>query len=235
MSIFGGFTDRMSNIFRIVQCGYRNCDREFTTRSKMLGSPFRDPSSYPLARGRVLPPDLRTDYVLNERQFECFVGEKRKWVTYNQLFDIDIHCINDFMVLVALGGDFDKSLPMTDQDKEESEETEVRPDPLFWTNVPPTPDYSKYWNIVSSHIEQNILSHVRPECGVGVRCVPTGCSYGAKSQTFRIELYVNLINGEQCYWFDINNILQKFGGRSRMDELSVPPTIIFKLLISKDE
>ena len=223
----------MANVFRVVQCGYRNCDREFTTRSKMLGLTFRDPGSYPLARGRILPPDMRTDYVLNERQFECFVGEKRKWIKYNQLFDVDIHCINDFMVFVALSGDFDKSLPMTDQNEEELEE--VRPDPFFWTSVPPTPDYSKYWNIVSSHIEQNILSHVRPGCQLSVKCVPTGWARVDKSQSFRIELYVNSINNEQCYWFDINNILQKFGGRSRMNEMFTPPTVIFRLLLSKDE
>ena len=235
MSIFGGFTDRMSNIFRIVQCGYRNCDREFTTRSKMLGVTFRDPGSYPLARGRVLPPDLRTDYVLNERQFECFVGEKRKWIKYNQLFDVDIHCINDFMVLVALGGDLEKSLPMTEEPETIDYTEDTQHVSLFWTSMPPLPDYSKYWNIVSSHIEQNILSHVRPGCQLGVRCVPTGWSRVDKSQSFRIELYINSINNEQCYWFDINDILRKFGGRSRMNELSTPPTVIFRLLISKDE
>lgn len=243
MSIFDNFTDKMSNIFRIEKYGYANCKQtwqEITTRSDMLGLTFRDPGTYPLARGRILPPNLRNDYILTENKFECFVEDKRKWINYNQIFDIDIHCINDFMNIIVLGGEFDKSLPMTDQEEIE----EIKPDPkteemgnrYFWSNIPlqMQPDYSKYWNIVSSHIKQNILSHVRPECRLDVRCIPKGTKFDYKTKRFRIELCVNSINNEQCYWFDINKILQSFGGVCRKKELSSSPTILFDLTISKN-
>ena len=236
MSIFGSFTDRMSNIFRVVQCEFRNEDHKhaFTTRSKMFGIPFRDPGTYPLARGRILPPDMRTDYIVSQTKFECFVGEKRKWVQFQDIFDTDIFCMNDFMVLVALGGEFDKDLPMYTEPEPVTEE-DLNSTAWYWTNVEPRPDCSAYWNVVASHIEQNIKTHVRPGYSVNARVVPVGQGYDINSQPFRIELYINEIKGEKCYWFDINKLLQSFGGRSRMHEFAAPPTIIFRLLLSKDE
>ena len=236
MSIFNSFTDRMSHIFRVVECGIRNEDYKhgFTTRSKMIGNPFRNPGSYPLARGRILPPDMKTDYLVSQKKFECFVGDKRKWIEYKEIFDTDVLCMNDFMVLVALGGDFDKSLPMYTEPEQVTLE-DLDSTGWYWTNLKPQPDCSAYWNVVASHIEQNIKDHVRPGYSVSARVVPVERSYDINTQAFRIELTVNEINNKKCYWFDINKLLQGFGGTSRVSEFATAPTIIFKLLLSKDE
>lgn len=238
MSIFDAdnFLDKMFNIFRIEQCEYRNGhDRDIITRNKMLGL---GESPIPVSPKCILPPDMRADYILSSNRFECFVGEKRKWIEYSEIFDEDIHNIYDLMKLVALNGDFDKGLPMEESDEPEFDGAGFTQDdiwswdPYWWNSYDykPTPNYSKYWKVVAGSIENNILLHTKPGCKIRVRCVPiTGISL---SQAFRIELYVDEVEGEKCYWFNTDNILR--GGLSKKNELFDSPSIIFRLLVTKD-
>ena len=233
MSIFDAdkFLDKMFNIFYIDQCEYRNGhDRDIITRNKMLGL---GESLTPVSRKCTLPPDMRADYVLSSNRFECFVGEKRKWIEYSEIFDEDINNIHDLIKLVALNGDFDKNLPMEESQSHKFNEPEFDgPENFYWFSYEPAPDYSKYWKVVAGSIENNILSHVRPGCKVRVRCIPKyiGNSY---SQIFRIELYVDEVEGEKCYWFNTDNILR--GGLSKKNTLFDSPSIIFRLILTKNE
>ena len=205
----------MSNVFRVERCGYKNLVQKITTRSEMLG----------VFGPRNLKNSIRTDYVLDIHRFECVVGGEKQWVEYNQIFDADIHCIGDFINRVALDGDFDKSLPMSDQ--EELKCTDDFSDSYFWTFMPPQSDYSKYWNVVGSCIKRNILSHTRPGCKLDVRCIRIKTNtqdwfdWFQKSQAFRIELYINEINKEKCYWVNTTKIYAS-------------PIIIFDLILAKN-
>lgn len=231
MSIFDAdnFLDKMFNIFHIEQCEYRNGhDRDIITRNKMLGI---GESSVPVSRKCTLPLDMRADYVLSSNKFECFVGEKRRWIEYSEIFDEDIHSIRDLIKLVALNGDFDKNLPM-----EESDEPEfggagfTEADNWWWSTY--EPDYSKYWKVVAGSIENNILSHTKSGCKIRVRCVPINIGIFSLAQAFRIELYVDEVEGEKCYWFNTDNILR--GGLSKKNALFDSPSIIFRLVLTKD-
>ena len=235
MSIFDAdkFLDKMFNIFHIEQCEYRNGhDRDIITRNKMLGI---GESSVPVSRKCTLPPDMRSDYVLSSNKFECFVGEKRKWVGYSEIFDEDINNIHDLIKLVALNGDFDKNLPMEESQSHKFNEPEFdESENFYWFSYEPTPDYSKYWKVVAGSIENNILLHVRPGCKVRTRCVPSPLNIGISlAQAFRIELYVDEVGGEKCYWFNTDNILR--GGLLKKNALFDSPSIIFRLMITKNE
>ena len=235
MSIFNSFTDKMYNLFRVVQCSYRGQDKTgFTTRSNMLGKPFRDPSTFPLARGRILPPDMKSDYIIEPDRFDCFVGEKRKWVKFNEIFDVDVRCVNDFLVRVALNGDFDKSLPMYEEVAIDTETAGLNSN--MWTTERPTwfPNTSAYWKIVSDHIEQNISSHANPGCEIDAKCIPVEVK-AAFTQYFRIELKVKSINGDECQWYDICKILQSFGAMGRLNEFVFNPVIVFQVWLGVDE
>ena len=200
----------------------------------MLGKTFRDPSTFPLARGRILPPDMKSDYIIEPDRFDCFVGENRKWVKFNEIFDVDVRCINDFLVHVALNGDFDKSLPMYEEVAIDTETAGLNSN--MWTTERPTwfPNTSTYWKIVSDHIEQNIRSHANPGCEIDAKCILIE-TRAAFVQYFRIELEVKSINGDECHWYDICKILQSFGAMCRLNEFVFNPVIVFHICLGVDE
>lgn len=241
MSIFGGFTEQMSNIFRVSVATYKKVGKDgLATRCRMKELPDRDPSTFPLARGTSLPEDMRCDYVLVGSKFECVIAGKRRWVQYNELFDEDIMSVNDLIVKVALGGEFDKDLPMYEEDThvepESSKASWYHPwdDTYLWTTAPPFHDCSKYWGIVASHIEQNILAHVRPGNEITVHCIPDG---QGTLMGCRYTIYINIkkIANEDCVWIDINQMLRNFGySRPTKRDCVENPTIIFNIALIKD-
>ena len=235
MSIFDGFTERMSRIFRVSSCSYKSSKGGITTRYKMLNMDYRDPSTYPLPTGGRIPPDIRTDYVLVDTRFECVLNGKRVWVYYNDIFKSGsgIMSINDFIVNVALDGDFDKDLPMYNASENEPKELKHNDwyHPYMWSNIPLQPNCSKYWKIVASHMRENILSHIKDGSDVNVVCEPDDCGSTTRC-SYKIYLEIKKVNNNNCYWFDIDGILKRFGNRNKADANT--PVIIFDLILSKD-
>jgi hypothetical protein len=215
MSIFSDFKDKMYNAFSVDFCYFKNCKASegdaigYTTRARMLG---------PRDRGIL-------DYVVTENKIDCYVGDKRRWVSYIEIFDINIRKLEDIIRFAGLDGEFDIALPLTEPD-EVITDTENHGYGPYWSTSPfiSLAKYSTYWNIVASHMEQNIKRHIWSECSADVHCTSIDNGYLSDVNRFKVEITINSINNEECFWCDMDKT--KLWASSR-------PTIIFFLRLHR--
>ena len=250
MSLFDNFTKPMSELFRISAVGYQ-------VKSKMKPTPltchevmewlFRDPTTFPLARGKRVPPEFVSDFVIDDGRFECLVNGKRQWVKWSDIFDIDVRNPNEILVLAGFDSEFDSSLPMWDENdrvKLDQEVQGVSSNPSWyhpwqtnkWEITFPNPIHNSnpYWTIVFNQMIQNLKSHVRKGVKVKFDGGIVGDGFNPYTRTLGFKISIKSINDQPCHWIDVTKVAAEMMMPKFWKPKFVNPSIGILCEINKD-
>lgn len=233
MSIFGNnITEKMSTLFRVDNCG-------FLLGNHIEHTPYVVPKEF-----CGLSKDYLTNYVVSEEGFDCVLGDRKKWIRYNEIFDVNGKDIQDLLPKIVFDGDFDKDLPMYTEENNIEHFSDLDWTDYMWSNYSVSPKYdtTAYWNIVANQIKENIRKHISKNMSIDVDTYACDNWIGNTNRyifeheyeynkhytrKIGVRLIINSINNKPCVWMRLND------RRRNINIINTNPWFQFGVVVSK--